>query len=313
MVRVGRLHRAVAAGSVRVMRYDAHETLIAPARPSAHPRKLMGGIVLTVLLFVMFSLLYSAALSRLFSGRDWTGMSAEIENATTPAGVLINLFVFAALIMALAVALRVVHRRDWLTLIGPAGLALRQFRKALLAVLALYAVVALLPQPEVLTPAPNLAPGRWIAFLPLALTGLLVQVAAEELVFRGYLQSQLAARFAAPMIWMGLPSLCFALLHMDMATFGGNAWVVALWAFGFGLAAADLTARAGTLGPAIALHFMNNFSAVLLAAPQGRFDGLALYSYPFALGDDAAFRAFMPVDMMVLLCAWLAVRLALRR
>ncbi len=45
--------------------------------------------------------------------------------------------------------------------------------------------------------------------LPLTLAGLVVQTGAEELLFRGYLTQQLAARFEARAIWMGVPALAF--------------------------------------------------------------------------------------------------------
>jgi DNA-directed RNA polymerase subunit RPC12/RpoP len=41
--------------------------------------------------------------------------------------------------------------------------------------------------------------------------GVLIQTGAEEVLFRGYLQQQLAARFASPIAWMVLPSAIFAL------------------------------------------------------------------------------------------------------
>jgi len=77
--------------------------------------------------------------------------------------------------------------------------------------------------------------------------------------------------------------------------------------------AADITARAGTLGPAIALHFMNNFAAILLTAPQGNFDGLALYTVPISLTDGSSIWAWAPVEFMVLFCSWLTARIAIRR
>jgi hypothetical protein len=46
--------------------------------------------------------------------------------------------------------------------------------------------------------------------------------------------------------------------------------------------------------------------------PQGQFDGLALYSYPFSMEDGDAFWVFMPIDLMILVCGWLTIRLALR-
>ena len=298
--------------SVAHMRYDAHERLVAPARASAALPRLVGGIVLLVPLFLALSFGYASLLPVIFGAETWARMSPGISAATTPAGVLINLLTFAFLIVALDVTLRVVHRRGLATLIGPMPLAVRQFGRALAAMLLLYAVVMLIPMPEPVAPLPNLDAGTWMLFLLPALFALFCQVFAEELIFRGYLQSQLAARFSSPLIWLVLPSAAFALLHFDAMSYGGTAWIVVLWAGAFGLAAADLTARFGTLGPATALHFINNFSAILIAAPEGQFDGMALYAYPFAMDDTAMILTMMPVDLMVLFCGWLAIRLALR-
>ncbi|MBC7164612.1 MAG: CPBP family intramembrane metalloprotease [Roseovarius sp.] len=294
------------------MRYAAHETLVAPARASASLLRLVAGCVLTVAVFVVLSVAWSNALPVIFGPEGWVEVAPGVATATTPVGVLVNLFTFALLIAALAVSVRVVHGRGLLGLVGPLPRALSQFRRALVAVALLYAVLLPLPMPDAYAPVRNLATGTWLAFLPLALGGLVIQVLAEEMLFRGYLQSQLAARFASPVVWMGLPSLGFGLLHLDFATHGALAWMVAVWAMLFGLAAADLTARFGTLGPATALHFLNNCSAILFAAPMGRFDGLALYVYPFELSNRAALMALMPADLLILLCAWLAIRLALR-
>jgi len=110
-----------------------------------------------------------------------------------------------------------------------------------------------------------------------------------------------------------LTSVLFAALHYSPATQQDNAWLIVLWAGAFGVVAADLTARSGTLGPAIALHLVNNTLAIALMAPKGNFDGLALYSYPFSLQDSTVLMQWMPVEMMVLFCTWLVARLALRR
>ena len=274
--------------------------------------RLAGGLLLLVPLFLTLSFGYAALLPVLFGPETWAQVQKGVGSASTPAGVLINLLTFGLLIMALAVVLRIVHRRGLGSLIGPSPLALRQFGRALGAMVLLYGAVALIPMPESVAPTRNLAIGTWAKFLLPALVALFLQVLAEELIFRGYLQSQLAARFASPVIWLAGPSLIFASLHFDPSNYGGNAWVVVVWAALFGIVAGDLTARFGTLGPATALHFINNFSAILIAAPAGMFDGLALYSYPFAIDDSRAITAMMPVDLLVLFCGWLAIRLGLR-
>ncbi len=295
------------------MRYDAHEILVGPARATAHPGRLVAGIALGVPVFVALSYGYAALLPLLFGPEAWAQISPGIETASNPQGVLINLFVFGLLIVALGLILRIVHRRGLSSIIGPRALALRQFTRAMGVMLLLYGALLFLPMPEGLEPVANLPASQWLMLLPLALTGLFLQVFAEELVFRGYLQSQLAARFASPLVWMVLPSVSFAMLHYDPISFGANAWVVVAWAAAFGLAAADLTARSGTLGPATALHFINNFSAIMIAAPRGQFDGLALYAYPFTVDNADALWAMMPLDLLILICGWLAIRLSLRR
>lgn len=294
------------------MRYDPHERLIAPARPSAHPLRLLAGVVLTVLLFVSFSQLWSRLHRALIGPEAWDRLADGLMRGETPAGVLINLFLFGLLIAALAITLRVLHRRRLRALIGAPALALRQFRQVTVALLVLVAVVMLVPGDASTAPQPNMPFGRWLLFLPLGVIGLVIQTGAEELAFRGYLQSQLAAWRRRPALWMGLPSAVFALLHYDPVMNGPNTWLVVAWAFGFGLAAADLTARSGTLGPAIALHLVNNVGAVLITAPSGNFDGLALYVYPFSMGDEAVLWQWFPIDIMMLGCSWLAARVALR-
>ena len=263
-------------------------------------------------LFLALSVLYGWVATALLPASAWGPDGNGIDDATTPWGALVNLFAFALLIMALGLTMAAMHQRRWTQAIGPFGPALAQGRRVLLVLAALYAMIALIPMPESFAIQPNLSVRTWLTFLPLALLGLLIQVSAEELIFRGYLQSQLAARFSHPLIWMVLPSALFGMLHYQPALLGDAAWLVVLWATLFGLAAADLTARSGTLGPAIALHLINNFSAILLIAPQDNFDGLALSTYPFGPDDIEILLAWMPVDMMMLLCGWLAARLALR-
>ncbi|MFC6636344.1 CPBP family intramembrane glutamic endopeptidase [Sulfitobacter sediminilitoris] len=142
---------------------------------------------------------------------------------------------------------------------------------------------------------------------------VLVQVSAEEIVFRGYVQQQLAARFKSPMIWMVLPSVLFALGHYLPDTAGENALIIAIWAGVFGILMADLTARSGSLGPAIAVHFWNNVSAMLIVSLPDELSGLALYLSPFSMEDTEALQAWLPVDFAMMFVLWLAARVAIRR
>jgi len=180
--------------------------------------------------------------------------------------------------------------------------------------LAIAAVLLLLPPygmgPELIE---NMQFSAWLMLLPLSLLAVLVQTGSEEILFRGYIQQQLAARFSSPWVWMVFPSMVFALGHYVPAQAGENALLIAAWSGMFGILMADLTARAGSLGPAIAVHMMNNVAAmVVISLPDG-LNGLSLYTVPFAMSDTEELRAWMPVDFATMLVSWLAARLAIRR
>jgi hypothetical protein len=94
---------------------------------------------------------------------------------------------------------------------------------------------------------------------------------------------------------------------------GENAVMLAVWAGLFGCAMADITARAGTLGPAIAIHFAHNAVAILIVSIQDELSGLALYSITVDLADTDAVSGLFPVEFMMILISWLGARLAIRR
>lgn len=212
------------------------------------------------------------------------------------------------------VAAAVVYGRDPLGVIGPLRPALHQFWRVLRALAVLGAALLLLPPYGFGDPlVPNLPAGLWLRLLPLSLVAVLIQVSAEEILFRGFLQQGLAARFSSPLIWAGIPSLMFAAGHFAPSEAGDNAWVVMLWAGFFGLLMADLTARAGTLGPAIAVHFFNNVSSLLFISVPDSLNGLALYNLPYSMSDTEALRLWLPVDFAIMLIGWLLARVVLRR
>ncbi|WP_324753119.1 CPBP family intramembrane glutamic endopeptidase [Roseovarius sp. Pro17] len=294
------------------MRYPAYRPLVDPARATAPPWRLLVGIVLTVALFLVLSLVYGWLCTTFLPRSTWGEDGRGIEEATTAGGALVNLYAFGLLTLALAAILPLMHKRSLVSLIGAAGLAAGQAGRVILYMVGVYIAASLVQLLDPIPMQPSLAFVDWLPILPLTLAGLIIQTSAEELMFRGYIQSQLAARFRHPAIWMGIPAVMFGMLHYQPGTMGDASWLIVIWAILFGIAAADLTARSGTLGPAIALHLVNNFSAIALVAPAGYFDGLALATYPFGPDDTALLLQWMPMDLAVLLCSYLAARLALR-
>ncbi|MGJ5617985.1 CPBP family intramembrane glutamic endopeptidase [Sulfitobacter sp. MF3-043] len=295
------------------LNYAAHEQFIAPARESAALWRLVLGFTLAALGYVALSQMFFQVVYS-FLGAQSSALYENLLKGSTPQAMYLLLFSFAFMTMAVGVTVRIVHRRSALGLLGDLRLALAQFGAVSAAMLGLMIVVFLLPPWDMGGDfVANMSASRWVILLPISLVAVLVQVSAEEIVFRGYVQQQLAARFRSPLVWMILPSVLFALGHYLPDTAGENALFIAVWAGLFGIMMADLTARAGTLGPAIALHLWNNVSAVLIVSLPDDLSGLALYLAPFGLGDTAEIRAWLPVDFVLMFVSWLAARLALRR
>ena len=88
--------------------------------------------------------------------------------------------------------------------------------------------------------------------------------AAEEVFFRGYMQSRLR------LAWRAGPAIiatsgAFALLHME--------WIHAAMAFALGLYLGTVTERTGSALPAVVCHVANNSVFVVVTAAAGTIDG----------------------------------------
>lgn len=291
---------------------DAYRPLAdfaAPARPRAELWRTLAGLVLIGALYV--ALIFGAVelAGRIFGAQGSGWLVNTMGDASTPAGLVLMLASFLTMAVAVVITARVLHGRGLASLLGHGWL-----RAALTVAVPLIALSILLLPLALLDPKVSAATPltRLFAWLPLALPFLVVQIGAEELLFRGYLQQQLAARTKARWLWMGVPALLFGVLHYAPATYGVMAFWPVLWATAFGCLAADLTARTGNIGAALGFHFANNVSAMLLLGVQDKMDGLALYSLAIDPSDPAQLAPYMATDALSMLISWLLARLALR-
>ncbi len=228
-----------------------------------------------------------------------------------PWSVIALLFTFVGPWVGTWAAVRLLHGRSLGSVIGRGPVVLRDFVAGLVVTaLAALAGLLLLPFAPPLEPATPAA--IWLAFLPLALFGLLIQTGAEEVVFRGYMQQQLAARFATPVIWMGLPAALFGLAHYAPGIEPVSPWLIVLVTGFFGLIAADLTARSGNIGIAWGLHFANNVLAVLVISAMAGLDGLALFRIADVNAGAMGLEALLVADMALMALVWALARLWLR-
>ncbi|WP_305970189.1 MULTISPECIES: CPBP family intramembrane glutamic endopeptidase [unclassified Mameliella] len=295
------------------MSYRRHQFMTLPAEGRAELWRLGIGLVLIVVIWFALARGVIAVLGSLMAGDAYLTLLDNLQSGDTPGSLTLVLLLSGALWIAAMAVAEILHKRPGRSLIGPWPLFWRDFLRVTGAVAVLNAAVLLLPPWDYLSSTvPGLPVNSWMLFLPTTLVVLIIQTGAEEVFFRGYFQSQLAARFRHPLIWLGLPSVVFGVGHYLPGVYGGNAALIAVWSALFGLAAADLTARAGNLGPAIGLHFVNNFMAFAVTALQGEMSGLALRQLPFGPGDEAALAALLPLDLALIGVSWLAARVALR-
>ncbi|NIZ14775.1 CPBP family intramembrane glutamic endopeptidase [Phaeobacter sp. HF9A] len=291
------------------MSYRPHETLLHEARERPELWRFLLGVVLVLMVWFALGLLsdlvFIPAVLSLAGG-------ADVQTGTDPAGMSLRLGSFFYAILAVGLVLQSLHARSLASLTGPGARLLRQGGRVLRVQLVLLVLVALLPPYDMGAPlVPNLPFAPWLALLPLSLLLVLIQCSAEEILFRGYLQQGLAARFKSPLVWIGIPSALFGLGHYMPVMAGENAWLIVASSALYGVVLADLTARSGSLGPAIAVHFANNIWSLLVVATPTGLNGLALYLHPFAM-SEAALRHWLLVDLVMILVCWLAARLVLR-
>jgi len=291
----------------------AFERFVAPARRRPQIWRLVAGFVLAFGIYVAWVIgVLALGYYALAPGGDPVLWVSRMVEADTVEGTLILLATFGGMALGPMAAARLLHRRSAGSLFGPRVRVLRDFVIAAGIVFAVMGLSVLLWTFSY-DAVPNLPWTTWLAVLPLTLLGLVVQTGAEEVLFRGYLQSQLAARFRSPLLWLVLPSLVFGIVHLDPATGGDNTWLIVGAASIFGLLAADLTARTGSIGAAWGFHFANNTMAIALLSTDGTITGLSRYLTPYTMAELDGSVFLIGADIFMMLLAWLLVRRAVGR
>ncbi len=277
-----------------------------PAREGAGAWRTLVGVALVAAFVFLFVKVARIGMAQALLGGHGTTLLEAASNVHRPLGVLMTLGAFLAVWPALWLVLPLIHKRRANTLFGPSGkLNWRHFRYGAAASMAVGAA-AWGPVLWDLDGAVDVFPrlGEWALLAALALPLVFVQTAAEELLFRGYLLQQLAARSLSILGWSVLPSLLFGLAHPSEGAWLGISW----YHFIFGLVMAAVTSRTANLGAATGLHFGNNFVNILLVSPAAEVSGLALIEVPEGdLAPRVAYLAMMFVGA-ALFMGWMDLR-----
>ena len=233
---------------------------------------------------------------------------------TSQGGLFIVLATFTLLIGATVVLAKRFSQRGLRDITGPAAHLRQQFVVTFKWMIGLTAVMILVPSPHAsIELQDHLSLALWLAWLPLGLVGLAIQVTAEEMFFRGYLQTQLIGATQSFAKGMVLAALIFGIGHISTDVDGIAALFPVIWATLFGLMAGDLTARCGTIGPAIAVHFINNLMAMFIAPVAGQLSGFGLWTRDLDLNAAYSDPVLICFEGLILLITWLTARIALKR
>jgi len=263
----------------------------APAVKTKSIWRLLVGLIVLIVVYFGFSVLFGVIVVLVTGAERGPEILFTIKQGTDPKAVILLLTTFVAMFVGVILAVKLIHKRGLKSLLGQnKNEVVRNFMIAF----ALIVFLILISMPfNIFTgwPVQNMALSTWLSWMLLGAPLLLLQVSSEELVFRGYIQQQLAARFDSRWAWYVLPSVLFGMLHYDPETLGSNAWIIVVHTTLFGLIAADITARTGNLGAAIGLHFANNLYALAIVSLDGSLSGLGLYKTPFHVSDEVAIRS----------------------
>ena len=287
------------------------QKFIEPARRRPAIWRILVGtaVMLAVYALVVVGLLWLGL--RLFDVRDPAWLISE-DAQSRPWPMIWLLSTFIGMAWAPCAAVILLHKRSPGTLFGRASRVLGDFTRTALVYFALG-----LPATALWFVfgdlRPNVDISQWLTFLPVALIAISVQTLAEEMVFRGYFQQQLAARFKSFVVWMIFPSLVFGALHFNPAIDRATALGVFAITSLFGLVAADLTARTGSIGAAWGFHFANNCLAMLLISVDGMLSGLALFRTPIDLAEAGLPLGLFVGDAILIVVGWFLTRRILGR
>lgn len=276
------------------------QSYIEPALHRAQIWRLAIGIVVVLVFWILgtAAVFFLSAVFLTSSGDGNGGILTSLDSIATgrlPESVLIMLATFSGIWVGLFLVTRFLHKRPFRTLFSPdRRLDARQLLKGLVfgAVFAGISMgIAVLLAGDL---RPGLAVDRWlILFLPLVAL-VIVQATAEELIFRGYLAQQLAARFSYWPIWAVLPSFLFGLLHYaPHLPDGGGFYYVAVTTLA-GLMFCALVWRSGSLWAAVGVHVTINVVNLSAIGMNSIISGTQLF-----VAEENALIPLMRVDLVI--------------
>ena len=292
------------------MSQAAFERYVAPARAKPGSVRLVLGFVLIVTLWLVWTALVMGAAVGLeiYRGRSWAEAVDLLGlqlTADSPGAIALMLATFLGIWPAVWAAVRLLHSRPFGTVLAPERrVRWGELGAGLLLALLFWGAGMVVALAIAGPPARSgVALAHWALWAAPLAALVFAQAAGEELLFRGYLLQQLAARWRPAFVWGFLPAFLFGLAHVDAGREAGLNLVYVATTTMFGLIAAVLVWRTGALWAAMGLHAGNNFGAVGLTGLEGVASGSQLWVYDGGVKDQLI---LIDLVLMTLMLIWLA-------
>jgi membrane protease YdiL (CAAX protease family) len=260
--------------------------------------RLAAGIVLVLVVWALVTIVALTG-AAVLAGR----VLAEIDPRgafdaflATPAGVAAALATFLGMAGGVWLALKLVDRRSFGTVLGATGrFAWGDFWRGLAASLiasGLAEIATFFVDPSLERSAIGL--GEWFLWLAPLTALLFVQVSAEELAFRGYLMQSLAARFRSPLVWALIPIVLFTILHWDSLSSPTMKAAMLVSIAAFAVLATALVVQTGNLGAGTGAHLGLNLFGIVVVSHMSWLPGGALFaSEPLDTGSWSPVEAVL--------------------
>jgi membrane protease YdiL (CAAX protease family) len=218
--------------------------------------------------FILFATLFIGGIPLILAIIVVSGALTGVDPAISLA---VNLASFVVAFAAIALTVKLIHRRPFVSLITP-GRRIR-WRRIALGFGVWFVLAGLISLVEqVIFPgryALTLNLPRLLPFAAVALVLLPIQTSAEELFFRGYLLQGIGLLTRNRLLLAALGGLLFALPHIANPEVSVDFWTVMSFYFAFGAALTLIVLRDNGLELALGVHASNNLFTALLANYKG--------------------------------------------
>lgn len=273
--------------------------------------------LLGIVIFLVFTLIVGSIAALLFAVLVMTIQGVPSEEilgigvttfftTASVAGFIGNNIPFLFGILALIIIIPLFHNRSFFSLLGASQ---RLQWKPLLEAFGLwFAIISSVTSFfYLIAPSEFELTFRWQSWLPLVLVTVpltFLQVACEELFFRGYLLQGLGLVIRSKVVLSAISAVPFALVHFANPEMQRGAGWMALYYFAFGLATCWITLVRDRLEPALGFHLANNYFGILVVSSTDSVlpvpaiftieaDGSAVFSVLLFIAEAALFYGLL--------------------